>query len=178
MIWSSFLDSSIEDYLYSDIGPTSNIHGELGLINIPSARILDEGNLKLHLVNSDPINSLFITANPFNWMEVSLRYADINTIKYSQFKSFSGEQTYKDKSFNLKINLIRESERFPALSLGFRDFIGTGKFSGEYLVTSKKVGLQTGEINEAVRIFSRNISKSLGETGTPFILILSSIVIK
>ena len=140
LIWSSFLDSSIEDYLYSDIGPTSNIHGELGLINIPSARILDEGNLKLHLVNSDPINSLFITANPFNWMEVSLRYADINTIKYSQFKSFSGEQTYKDKSFNLKINLIRESERFPALSLGFRDFIGTGKFSGEYLVTSKKVG--------------------------------------
>ena len=139
MIWSSFLDSSIEDYLYSDIGPTSNIHGELGLINIPSARILDEGNLKLHLVNSDPINSLFITANPFNWMEVSLRYADINTIKYSQFKSFSGEQTYKDKSFNLKINLIRESDRFPALSLGFRDFIGTGKFSGEYLVTSKKL---------------------------------------
>ena len=64
-MWSSFLDSSIEDYLYSDIGPTSNIHGELGLINIPSARILDEGNLKLHLVNSDPINSLFITANPF-----------------------------------------------------------------------------------------------------------------
>ena len=68
-----------------------------------------------------------------------MRYADINTIKYSQFKSFSGEQTYKDKSFNLKINLIRESERFPALSLGL-GFIGTGKFSGEYLVTSKKVG--------------------------------------
>ena len=66
---------------------TSNIHGELGLINIPSSRILEEGNLKLHLVNSDPINSLFITANPFNWMEVSLRYADINTIKYSPYSN-------------------------------------------------------------------------------------------
>lgn len=73
-------------------------------------------------------------------MEVSLRYADINTRKYSPYKSFSGDQTYKDKSFNLKIKLIEESERFPELSIGFRDFIGTGKFSGEYIVTSKKIG--------------------------------------
>ena len=140
MIWSGFLDSSIDDYIYSDIGPTSNIHGELGLINIPSSRVLQEGNLKIHLVNSDPINSLLISANPFDWMEVSLRYADINTRKYSPYKSFSGDQTYKDKSFNLKIKLIEESERFPELSIGFRDFIGTGKFSGEYIVTSKKIG--------------------------------------
>ena len=83
---------------------------------------------------------MFISANPFDWMEVSLRYADINTRKYSSFKSFSGDQTYKDKSFNLKIKLIEESERFPELSIGFRDFIGTGKFSGEYIVSSKKFG--------------------------------------
>lgn len=130
----------MEDYLYSDIGETSNIHGEIGLINIPSSRILDGGNLKLHLVNSEPINSFFIIANPFNWMEVSLRYADINTRKYSPYKSFSGDQTFKDKSFNLKLNLIKETERFPGLSIGFRDFIGTGKFSSEYIVSSKKIG--------------------------------------
>ncbi len=73
-------------------------------------------------------------------MEVSLRYADINTQKYSPYKSFSGDQTYKDKSFNLKIKLIEETTRFPELSIGFRDFIGTGKFSSEYIVSSKKVG--------------------------------------
>lgn len=134
------MNSSIEDYLYSDIGNTSNIHGEIGLINIPSSRILSGGHLKLHLVNSDPINSLFITSNPFEWMEASLRYSDINLYKYSPFKSFSGNQTYKDKSFNLKIRVIEESERFPELSIGFRDIIGTGKFSGEYIVSSKRVG--------------------------------------
>lgn len=96
--------------------------------------------MKLHVVNSEPINSLFISANPFDWMEVSLRYADINTEKYSPYESFSGNQSNKDKSFNLKIKLIEETERFPELSIGFRDFIGTGKFSGEYLVTSKKIG--------------------------------------
>ena len=98
------LKSSIDDYLYSDVGLTSNIHGEIGIVNIPSSRILEEGILKLHLVNSDPINSLLITAVPFDWMEVSLRYADINTEKYSPYKSFSGDQTYKDKSFNIRIN--------------------------------------------------------------------------
>ena len=101
---------------------------------------MDEGNLKLHLVNSEPLNSLFIIANPFNWMEVSLRYSDINTAKYSEFKSFSGDQTFKDKSFNLKVRLIEETDEFPELSLGFRDFIGTGRFSSEYIVSSKKIG--------------------------------------
>ena len=134
------MHASIEDYLYSDVGLTSNVNGEIGLINIPSSRILKGGNLKLHLVNSDPINSLFISANPFDWMEVSLRYADINTMLYSKFYSFSGDQTYKDKSFNLKLKLIEETEKFPELSIGFRDFIGTGKFSGEYIVSSKRVG--------------------------------------
>ena len=112
-MFSSISNSSIYDYIYSDIGVTSNIHGEIGIVNIPSSRILREGNLKLHLVNSDPINSMFISANPYDWMEVSLRYADINTMKYSQFKSFSGDQTYKDKSFNLKIRLIEEQGIFP-----------------------------------------------------------------
>ena len=73
-------------------------------------------------------------------MEVSLRYTDINTLKYSPFPSFSGNQSFKDKSFNLKLKLIEETERFPELSIGFRDFIGTGKLSGEYVVSSKRIG--------------------------------------
>ena len=101
---------------------------------------MDEGNLKLHLVNSEPLNSLFIIANPFDWMEVSLRYSDINTAKYSEFEFFSGDQTFKDKSFNLKVRLIEETDEFPELSLGFRDFIGTGRFSSEYIVSSKRIG--------------------------------------
>ena len=83
---------------------------------------------------------MFISATPFNWMEVSLRYADINLYKYSPFPSFSGDQTYKDKSFNLKFKLIEEGEKNPELSIGFRDFIGTGNFSSEYIVSSKKIG--------------------------------------
>ena len=73
-------------------------------------------------------------------MEVSLRYADINLYKYSAIKAFSGNQSFKDKSFNLKLKIIEETEMFPELSIGFRDIIGTGKFSSEYIVSSKKIG--------------------------------------
>ena len=59
-----------------------------------SSRIISISGI---LVNSEPVNSLLITATPFDWMEVSLRYADINTAKYSPYPSFSGDQTYKDK---------------------------------------------------------------------------------
>ena len=90
---------------------------------------------------------MFIIANPFDWCEVSLRYADINTAKYSPYPAFSGDQTYKDKSFNLKVNLIKESNRFPGLSIGFRDFIGSGKFSGNILF----------HLRESVILISRRI---------------------
>tara|TARA_B100000941_G_C28502926_1_gene555451 strand:+ start:332 stop:2227 length:1896 start_codon:yes stop_codon:yes gene_type:complete len=73
-------------------------------------------------------------------MEVSLRYADINLYKYSAIEAFSGNQSFKDKSFNLKLKIIEETDMFPELSIGFRDIIGTGKFSSEYIVSSKKIG--------------------------------------
>ena len=114
------------------------MHGELGLINIPSSRISDAGTLKLHLSNSEPINSLIISANPFDWMHVALRYTDINTKLYSQYESFSGSKLIRTKVLT-KIKLIEETESFPELSIGFRDFIGTGLNSGEYIVTSKKL---------------------------------------
>ena len=65
--------------------------------------------------------------------------AKICRYKYNQIQSlspFSGHQTYKDKSFNLKLRLIKETN-FPELSI--RDFIGTGKFFGEYIVSSKEL---------------------------------------
>ncbi len=81
-----------------------------------------------------------IAATPFNWMEVSLRYTDINFLRYSAYYAFSRNQTFKDKSFNLKFRLIEETDRYPELSIGFRDPIGTGWFSSEYIVSSKRIG--------------------------------------
>ena len=64
------------------------------------------------------------------WLDASFRYSAI-----SKFRHIS---TYYDRSFGLKIRLTEESENLPEVSLGLRDMLGTGIYSGEYIVASKR----------------------------------------
>jgi hypothetical protein len=73
-------------------------------------------------------------------METTVRYTDVRTQLYSADPSFSGDQTYKDKGIDAKFRLWRESEFLPDLSVGFRDFGGTGLFESEFIVASKRIG--------------------------------------
>lgn len=70
-------------------------------------------------------------------MEASFQYTDINNELYSDVFEFSGNQTFKDKSFDAKFKIFNEGDFLPSVALGFRDLGGTGRFSGEYLVASK-----------------------------------------
>ena len=74
-----------------------------------------------------------------SWLEVSYQYADINNRLYSTVKEFSGSQSLKDKSFDTKIRLIKESQSMPQIAVGFRDIAGTGLFSSEFIVASKNL---------------------------------------
>ena len=56
------------------------------------------------------------------------------------FTSFSGDQTLKDKGLDVKFRLLKEGFYFPEVSLGFRDFGGTGFFESEYVTASKAWG--------------------------------------
>ena len=93
------------------------------------------------MTRMDPYLRGSIVAYPFNWMEASYQYVDINNQLYSQSFAFSGNQTFKDKSFDFKFLLSKERKNFPALALGLRDAAGTGLFASEYLVMSKNIGI-------------------------------------
>ena len=45
-----------------------------------------------------------------------------------------------DRSFDAHISLFDEGKYLPALSIGLRDFIGTGWYSSEYIVGTKSIG--------------------------------------
>ncbi len=64
------------------------------------------------------------------WLDVSFRYSRAGKLPGST-------SAYYDRSFGFKVRLSRETESLPELSLGFRDALGTGIYSGEYLVASK-----------------------------------------
>ncbi len=135
---SAVIIGSIEDY-FPENNPTSSNYGNTGLIELPTARFAKEGTLKFGISSSYPNEFTFMTASPFPWFEATYRYAEIKNLLYGP-SSFSGNQTAKDKGFDVKFHLIKESYLLPSVAIGLRDIAGTGKFSSEYIVASKELG--------------------------------------
>ena len=119
------------------IRPTSSDWGSVGILQTPNARMRDEGYVGVTYSSIQPYERYSVTLQPLNWLEFGFRYTDINNRLYGS-ADFSGDQTYKDKSIDAKIRLYDESQHRPAIALGFRDMVGTGLFSSEYLVASKR----------------------------------------
>ena len=138
LIISFKFEAAIEDYMPQDVGPTSTRYGGIGLIEIPTARFAKAGNLRLGITSSWPYEVTALTAVPFDWMEATYRYTEIKNQRYSDIPSFSGNQTLKDKGFDFKFKIFNERTYLPQVSLGLRDLAGTGLFSGEYIVASKR----------------------------------------
>ena len=140
LIFASLVRADINEYLPKDPGPTSSNYGMTGLLEIPTARMMPEGSLKIGLNSSYPYEMTVIAASPFPWFEAAFRYSEIKNQKYSPYFAYSGNQTLKDKSFDFKFRLLEESRYFPNLVVGFRDIGGTGVFSSEYIAASKEYG--------------------------------------
>ncbi|MDC1401434.1 YjbH domain-containing protein [Gammaproteobacteria bacterium] len=136
---SSHVLADSDDYIYPFKEYSFSNYGTLGLIQNPNARFLDEGSLGFSWSHNDPYLRGSLIAYPFSWLEVSYQYADINNRLYSTVDEFSGSQSLKDKSFDTKIRLIKESQSLPQIAVGFRDIAGTGLFSSEFLVASKNL---------------------------------------
>lgn len=142
LIYSTFAYSSIDDYVYPYSSPSFSEYGASGLIRMPSARFLEEGTIGFVWSKNEPYTRGSIIAYPFNWLEASYQYTDVGNALYSNVESFSGDQTYKDKGFDVKFRLLEETGLLPSVALGIRDIAGTGTFAAEYLVASKYIDIE------------------------------------
>ena len=139
LLLSANLSAQISDYVYPNISPSYSNYGTLGLIQAPNARFFDEGTLAFSWSHNDPYIRGSILAYPFDWMEASFQYTDINNALYSTVREFSGSQSLKDKGFDIKLRLLEESQLLPQLAVGIRDFGGTSLFASEFIVASKRI---------------------------------------
>jgi len=126
-----------------------NNHGVVGLINAPTARVYDESVHGITFYDGTPDQKITLTSNPYNWLEASFFYTNIQGKPYPGFEY----QDYKDKGFNVKVRLKKEGT-FPAIAIGLNDFAGTGFYSSEYIVSSYGIknfdlhfGLGWGQLN-------------------------------
>ena len=143
-----------------------NNHGGIGLINMPTARFYDESSYGYALYNGVPDQTITMTSFPYDWMEASFFYTNI------QGKSYCGldydpvcDQDYKDKGFNFKLR-VKEEGVFPAIAIGINDIAGTGYYSSEYIVGSYGInnidfhfGLSWGTLNGSKHSFKNPLGK-------------------
>ncbi len=133
-------EAQSEEWNISPVGSSLMVHGGTGLIQTPTSRMLAEGDLRLNYTDNDEYRFWSATLQLFPWMQTTVRYTDVRTRLYSPFPGFSGDQTLKDKGIDVKFRLLEESYYLPELSVGFRDFGGTGFFESEFIGLSKQAG--------------------------------------
>lgn len=122
-----------------DLPVTTNDWGVIGLWQTPTARLGKAGSANFTFSRNDPYANITMQLQPFDWLSGAFRYTDVMTRAYGP-AAYSGDQTYKDKSVDLKLRLREESDWLPQVALGWRDLLGTGIFSGEYVVANKRYG--------------------------------------
>ncbi len=155
----------------SSIYNSYNNHGVIGLINMPTARFYDEASHGITLYDGSPDQKITFTSSPYNWLEASFFYTNIQNKPYCGLTSDPVcLQDYKDKGFNFKFR-VKEEGILPAIAIGINDIAGTGLYSSEYIVGSYGInnidlhfGLSWGTLNGS----KHSIKNPLGSISDQF----------
>lgn len=126
-----------------------NNYGAAGLIDMPSARMAPDGALSAG-------GSFFKNTQHYNFGFQALPWLETN-FRYTGLQHFDPNYpVYYDRSFAMKARLVEEGNILPAIAIGVNDVVGTGIYSGEYLVASKRfgavdatIGIGWGRLGEA-----------------------------
>ncbi len=110
-------------------GAALSFYGTPGLIEMPSAQALPDGQLSL---STTRFGATSRTALSF---QITPRVT--GTFRYSIIEDFDDSEDRFDRSFDLHVLLSEETLRFPAVAVGLRDFGGTGLLASEYVVATK-----------------------------------------
>ena len=103
--------------------------GVVGLIDIPTARMSQDGTLTTTTAVQSRTKSIAITYQATPWLEGTFRYTGWKQANY----------TY-DRNYEVKVRLWEENDYFPQVAVGIRDLVGTGLWGSEYVVASKQFG--------------------------------------
>ncbi len=118
---------------------TPSNNGMIGILELPSARILQDGHLRVGYSQIRPYSIWYATVGLLPRIEAGLRLTDIYKLDVRVVEPTFSEKfgSYKDQSSHIKFLLKKEGKFLPAIALGAIDFVGTGLFKGEYIVATK-----------------------------------------
>lgn len=113
--------------------PSMNLYGSTGIIDMPSGEMQPDGQVTASYSQFGGFVRRNFSFQALPRVEMSLRYSTIHNWDRPK------DPTYDlfDRSLDLRLQLMREGDYLPSLTLGFRDLLGTGVYSSEYLAATK-----------------------------------------
>lgn len=139
--------------------PSQSDFGGVGLMQMPTGRMAPEGEFNFSVTGSNEYLFYNATLQIMPWLEATIRYTRVASIPYDPtFPNVDNE--YTDKGIDFKVRLLKESQYIPELSLGVRDFAGTGLFDGEYIAATKRYS------NPSLGTFDFTLGMGWGSLGT------------
>jgi hypothetical protein len=105
--------------------------GGVGLLETRNARMRPDGALEAGIAYRQQRTFWFLNFQALPFLEGTFRFTQ-------RLDGRSGNQDSTDRSFDAKLRLLEESEWIPSFAIGLQDFVGTGIYSGEYIVASKR----------------------------------------
>ncbi|GHA48873.1 hypothetical protein GCM10008927_12520 [Amylibacter ulvae] len=112
-------------------GPSMNMFGTSGLIDMPSAESQPDADF------STTISSFAGSVRGTFTFQVTPRLS--GTFRYTKIDNWVFDNETYDRSFDFQYRLLDETKYRPALAIGLRDFMGTGIYSGQYIVATKNI---------------------------------------
>lgn len=116
--------------------PTLNFYGTAGLMDMPSAEVMPDGEFSTTISHFGGI-----TRNTLSF-QITPRLSGAFRYSATEGLNLAGFETYFDRSFDLRYQLLqqREGSWLPSVAIGLQDFVGTGIYAGEYIVASRSFG--------------------------------------
>ncbi|RJE86441.1 YjbH domain-containing protein [Paracoccus onubensis] len=116
------------------IARNMSTYGLPGGIETPTAEALPDGTLGATLSWSDYSQRNNIVFQAMPRLTTVLRYSRVEGIN-----DHNDLGHIWDRSFDLRFQALDESGWRPAVAIGLQDFMGTGVYSGEYIVATKNI---------------------------------------
>jgi hypothetical protein len=147
---------------------TLNMAGATGLIDMPSGEVQPDGELSVTSSHFGPISRTTLSFQITPRLSGSFRFLGIRDWNRNFCPPACGGEnqfeTYYDRSFDLRYQVLKEGRFLPAVTIGLQDFAGTGILAGEYIVATKNL---TPQIKATVGLGWGRLG-SYGGIGSPF----------
>ena len=117
--------------------PSLNLYGATGLIDMPSAEAQPDGQISASYSQFGSTSRRNFTFQVLPRVSGTLRYSTIEDWGRPDDPTYDLYDRSLDVTFQLMFE-DRDGWR-PSMALGFRDFLGTGVYSSEFLVASKTI---------------------------------------